>query len=305
MEQLTSIMLGYLVKQHGITEDAAAELLFESSEGEVDRTKPNKDALQALLQLDQDRVTKLKDGVDTSEVFKQGYDKARSEVLGKAEKKLAKKYGIEDDSLKLDMLVETIVAAATPDDNQLEDDKVKTHPLYLELERNAASEIETLKTTYEDKIKGMETTYAKTETMRGVSSEVLSLFDGLKPVLSSDTVRAGNQRADFAKRFESYDFEKQEDGSYLILQGGKRLEDGHGHPLTLDALVRQEASRTYDFQVQDKKEGTGNGGQTGGSGASAVNVPSSEDEYNEAIFNAKTAEERVAITQAYEASTGS
>lgn len=304
MEQLTSIMLGYIATQYGITEDAAAELLFESSESDAEKQTLKTGALDALLSLDQERVTTLKDSVDTTESFKNGYDKARKEVLAKEEKKLAKQYGIEDTSLKLDKLVASIVAKSTPEGDDLED-KVKTHPLYLELERNSATSLDEAKTAYETKITELEAGHAKKETMRTVSGEILSLFDGLNPILSSDTTRAGNQRTDFAQKFEKYDFELQEDKTYLVTSEGKRIEDGHGHPISLSGLVEREAGRYFDFKAQSEKEGTGNGSQAGGSGSGAIEVPADEAAYNEAVFSATTAEERAAITEAYEAASGS
>ena len=306
MEQLSSILLGYIAKQYGISEDAAAELLFEKSEeGGVDKTKPLANALEVLVNKDQERVTTIKSSVDTSDAFTQGYNKATSEVLEKTEKRLAKKHGIEYKNQKLGDLIKTIIESNKTDGNEgdLTDDKVKTHPLYLALERSKTEEINNLTTAHEKAIQDLETGYAKEKTMQTVSSDILGLFDELKPVLSQDQTRAQNQRNEFAKRFGHLDFEKQSDGSWLITQEGKRLEDSHGNPLGLKSLVRNEASKIYDFKVQDERQSTGNAGSGSGTGSN-VNVPSSEEEYNNAIFEATTAEEREAITKAYEANGG-
>lgn len=306
---LETILLKYLAKQHGITEEQAAELLYQQSEdGEgLDKTKLKEDALQGLLSKDQERVTALKGTVDKTAVFDEAYAKAKKEVLAKEEKKLAKKYGIEEDNLKLDKLVDSIVnkqVEAAAADGELTDDKVKTHPTYLALERSKTEDIESLTTKHEAEVKKIQDGYARTEALTTVKGKVLTYFDDLKPVLSKDGAKAANQRQVFANMFEAYEYQTEEgQDEPLVLKDGKRLEDAHGNPISLKALVQNTAEQYYDFAVQDPKGNAGNGGGAGGSGG-GISVPKNEDEYNTAIFNANSPEERMAIADAWEASQG-
>ena len=302
---IKEILLGYLAKQLGITEDAAAELLYQKSEDDENKEVLKDNALQLLLEKDKERVAAIKStAVDKTKVYDEAYADAKKKVLAKAEKSLAKKYGIEGEEFKLDTLVADIIAKETEglkSEGELTEDAVKKHPAYLALERNRNEEINRLNTEHEDEVKKIRADYAKTETLGEVKGKVLTIFDGLKPVLSKDATKAANQRTDFAERFANYDYEKQQDGSYLVLDAeGKRIEDGHGNPISLDKLVERDAGRYYDFAVQDPKGSAGNGDGSGNGDGGKVTVPTSEDEYNMAIINATTAEEREAITAAYE-----
>lgn len=300
-----NILLAFLAKQFGMTEDAAADLLYTKSEEDDTKSVLKKDALNDLLAKDAERVKKLKTvATDKTAIYDEAYADAKKKVLAKAEKSLAKKYGIEGENFKLDTLVQDIVTKQTEGlkGDKLDEDAVKKHPTYLALERAKTEEAETLKTQHEEAVKKIQTEYARTETLGNVKGKVLSLFDGLKPVLSKDATRAVNQRTDFADRFGNYNYEKDGD-RYLVLDAeGKRMEDAHGNPVYLDKFVQNEAAKLYDFQVQNPKGSAGNGDGSTGGGSGTTNIPKSEDEYNMAILEATTTEERETITAAYEAS---
>lgn len=298
------ILLSFLAKQYGMTEEAAAELLYTKSEDDDTKTVLKENALQDLLAKDTERVKTLKsNALDKTAIYDEAFNDAKKKVLGKAEKALARKYGIEGDDFKLNSLVEDIVAKETEGlkgDNTITEDTVKKHPTYLALERTKVEEIERLTNTHQDEVKKIQADYIKTETLGTVKGKVLSFFDGLKPVLSKDSNRAANQRTDFASRFDSFNYERDGD-KFLMLDGeGKRMEDAHGNPIYLDKFVEAEASKLYDFQVQSPKGGAGNGDGSGGNGGSKVTVPTNEDEYYMAIINATSSEEREAITAAYD-----
>lgn len=300
---IKEILLKLVAKQNGISEDAAAELLYQKSEDDDTVMVLKKDALKTLLEKDKDRVAKLKTTeVDKTKIYDEAYADAKKEILPKAEAKLAKKYGIEGDSFKLDKLVADIVSKETEglQGDKLDENAVKKHPLYLTLERESKEAIESLTATHEEALNKVKSDYTRTETVTDVKGKVLSFFDKLNPVLSSDAKKAVNQREDFATSFSNkYNYEKQEDGSYLVLEGDKRVEDEHGTVLTLDKLVERDASRTFDFAVQNPKGGAGNEDGSGKGGK--IDIPESEDAYNDAILEANTPEERAEITAAYEA----
>lgn len=302
---INEILLGYLAKQYGITEDAAAELLYQTSEDDKDKKVLKKDALQILLDKDKERVDNLKTtAVDKTKIYDDAYADAKKKILAKAEKALAKKYGIEGEEFKLETLVADIIAKETEGlkGDKLDENAVKKHPVYLALERERNEEVERLTNDHTAEVEKIRADYARTEVLGDVKGKVLTIFDGLKPVLSKDATRAANQRSDFADRFANYSYEKQDDGSYLVLDSdNKRIEDGHGNPISLDKLVERDAAKYYDFAVQSPKGGAGNGDGSGNGDGGKVVVPTSEDEYNMAIINASTAEEREAITAAYEA----
>ena len=303
MEEFIKLLLGYVTKQYNITDEQAAELLYKKSDdGKLDKTKLKDDALKGLLAKDKERVTALKGKeVDETALFDKAYDKALAKVNTKLEKQLVKDYGVEIGDRKLPELLKHVIetkSTSKKGDKELTDDDVKKHPVYLSLEKAKAKEVADLTEGHTKEIDTLKATHAKGETLSGVKKQVATAFTKLKPVLSKDATKAANQVARFSNQFDSYDYEKQTDGSYLVLKDGKRLEDGHGNPITLDKLVSEKAEAEYDFEAQGEKESAGNEG----GGGDATKVPTNEAEFTDAIFNATTDEERMKITDAYEAS---
>lgn len=294
------IMLAYYAIQHGITEDAAAELLCEPSEdgNGVDRTKLKSDALGVLKTQDKVRVDKIKGSVDKTKIFNDAHAKAVKEERGKVEKLLAEKFELSRE-LELTELVDQIAAIKAPAGGELTEENVKKHPAFTTMEKTKTKEIEKLKTEYEAKLKDVETAQSKAKITKTALEIIGGYFDDLKPVLPADATKAANQRKKFLKEFENYTYEPIDgsDKDFLIIgPDGKRLEDGHNNPLSLKAFTQREAEPVFEFAVQDDKGGPGNGGKAG---KGAVKVPTNEEEYNDAIFNATTAEERAAIADAY------
>lgn len=306
MESLITILLGLLKTQFNISEEQAAELVFPKSEDDdtkLDRSKVKDGVLEALLSRDAERVTALKgEKVDKTAIYNTAYADAKKNVLPKEEKKLAEKYGIELGKKKLPELVESIVSGQLEAAKvEVNDDTVKKHPLFLKLERSKATEIEALTSKYEEALKGVETQYKRKEQLTTIKDVGAGYFTGLNPILSSDATKANNQTKRFLKQLEQFDYQEDGENHILLDSEGKRLEDAHGHPITLKQKVQELASAEFDFKVQDNKGGGGNKNKPG----SGVNVPSSKEEYNKAIFEAKTVEQRATITAAYEAAGGS
>lgn len=301
-DKFKNIVLGYLSKTLGISEDEAAELLFTKSED--DKLEIKDDALKTLLAKDKDRVTTIKTAAagNKTEIYDEAYADAKKKVLAKEEKKLAKKYGIEGDDFKLDTLVADIIAKETESGGggkELTEDRIKKSSTYLALERAKKEELDALKNTHLEEVKTIRADYLRTETVGKVKKSVLSYFDELNPILSGDPTKANNQRENFATRFtNNYNYELQENGEPLVLdKEGKRVEDGHGNAKSLKDLVKEDANLYYDFKVQDPKGGAGNkNGDRGGS----IDVPKDKDAYTEAMLNAKTADERATIKAAYD-----
>ena len=295
------LLLKLIATQQGISEEAAAELLFTKSE-EDGKLTVKEDALKTLLASDAKRVEDLKSVAtdDKTKIYDKAFAEAKKDVLTKEEKALAEKYGIEGTNFKLHDLVETIVTKQTEglkgDLNN--EDAIKKSPTYLTLERAMKEEKEALEAAHAKEVEGIQANYSRTELVTDVKSRVLGYFDNLNPVLSKKN--AAYQREDFANRFDKYNYERDGDKFLMLGEDGKRMEDKHGHPVYLEKFVSEEAGKLYDFAKQSPKGGAGNGGDGGGSGGNNFKVPTNEDEFNTAIFNATSDAEIDAITAAYE-----
>ena len=107
---MKDIFLGFLSKSLNIDNEQLADLLYKKSDDGTLTDDVNENALQTLLQLDAERVQKLKP--NTKEYFDNGYKKGQSEVASQWEKRLREKFGIDPDGqLQGDALTDAIKAA--------------------------------------------------------------------------------------------------------------------------------------------------------------------------------------------------
>jgi len=308
MKGLDLLMLKFLAKTLGITEKAAAALLFkpnaEDSTKLTDELQDN--ALENLLAQDAERVNIIKaaGGGDEGAKFTEGYNKGKAETLTKFEKDLRTKYAIEDKDVKGVALIEAIVQGASKENGggKLNDDDVKKHPLFRSLETQMQEAIAAKDTEYTTKITDIESNYKRNETVAQVKARAQQLLTSKKPILPKNAVAAENQIKAFLSQFDEYEYEVTGDQILLMDKTTKkRLEDKHSHALKFEDVVNDKASAFFEFQVQGAKGAPGN--ENGGSGT--IVAPSNDAEYKKAIFNAKTADERKAVHEAYTAGQGS
>lgn len=232
--------------------DKLAEILYKKADDGTITDEIREEALDALKGLDKDRIGKIKP--DTKQIFDNGYKKAQAEISEDWEMRIREKAGITDDLTGDDLIAAALEKVAKP---KLDDDKVKTHPLYLALEKKAIAELEAAKVEGQ---KALETFKAEQQTVSRRSSAKSLAKDmllGMKPVLEDDQTIADTRIADFLREFEELDYEEMEDKKLLPIKDGKRLENEHAHPVDFETLVKQKAARRFKFQVQDPK---GNGG---------------------------------------------
>lgn len=292
---MKDLLIGFLSKTLNMDADRIADILYKKADDGKPTEEMATDALDKLLAADVERVNKLKSSTDTETPFNNGYKKAQKEVAEQWEKKVRELFDLQSDAQGDKLLTEAKQKAANV---KLDEDKIKLSPVYLALEEKLKTESTKLKETYETQLAEMKSQFERKEVLGSVTKTALEVFDTLKPVLSQNPTVAAQQRADFARLLESYEFE-QVDGKYLPKKDGKRLEDGHGNIIPLELLVKQEASRRFDFAVQDPKGSAGNANGNAGN-ATAVKVPRSQEEFGKMMWNANTPEERAAIQTAWE-----
>jgi hypothetical protein len=295
------MLLDFVAKAYGMTEAAAAELLtIKSEEGAL--TLKN-EALNALLEQDKKRIEKLKSDVDKTQIFDDAFAKATDKINGKIEKKLVEKFGIKTDGKQLS-IDEIIVAIAEKkaEKGDLTEDIVKAHPTYIAMENAKANELNAVKSEFETKLKEIEKTERQKSVFSSVEKAALKHFNALNPVLSTDQVKAENQRKRFLQDFKDYEFEPIEGAAddFVIIKNGKRLENAHAQRITLADLVKQNAETQFDFAKQTEKQNAGVVDKAG----NPLKVPTNKDEFEDAIFAAKTAEERTQIRETYIAAGG-
>ena len=220
-----------------------------------------------FLDKDKERVETL--GLKGKDKFEQGYSKAKKETLAGFEKEVKEAFGIDDDDLIGIDLVKKVVELnskkISSDPSKLTDEQLHKHPSVIALlskkEQDFIKRETELKTTFEDYKK----TFERKETFNDVSKKALSIFNSMNPILSEDANKAENQRKDFIAKLQGYDFQKDGE-NYIPLKEGKRLEDAHGHGVSFDAFVKNNANLYYDFKKADDRSTPPAGGGSGGGG---------------------------------------
>ena len=298
---MKELITAFLAKTLNMAPESVAELLYKKSDDGATLTEEiQEDALNALLKLDSERVGKLKP--DTKTLFDNGYKKAQAEVSEKWEKMIREKFGIEADVTGEDLVMTAHQMASKPPKQA--DDQVKAHPLYLQLEKKYQSDLEAAKAEGQKALEEFKTGVERRNRLSAVQQEARKYLLSRKPVLSSDATKQENQIGLFLQQFESYDFEPREDGGFLPMKDGKRIENEHGHPVDLKTLADKVADSYFDFQVQDAKGNGGNGNPPGGAGTGSGKAPASEEELWRAYNAAQTQEEKNAVMTAYEKAHG-
>lgn len=265
------LLTGVLTKTLNKSPEEISELLYEKTD-DSDEVTLKEGALDLVLDLDQQRVERLKTSTKPNkDDLKSVRDRTIKETMEDFEKKVKAKYGIQSSLLGLDLVQEIIDQVSECD---ISDEKVKSHPLYLELESLKSKEdFEALQTEFND----FKLNQDRIARFSQVKSNVLSIFSKLNPIESQNTRVAQNRRNDLLKKFDPFDFELKEDGNHLILRDGNRVEDKHGNPVKFDDFVKDVVSDNYDLAKGDPKGSSGNEGAAGAGGD--VTIPKDEKEY--------------------------
>lgn len=295
MSKEKELLSAFLSKTLNLDESGVASLYNE------DGTELKSGALETLLKHDVERVGKLKP--DTKKIFDDGYKKAQSEALTKIEKDFQDKTGFKSDKKGVELFIE--YSAQKHEGGEITEDAIKKHPLYINTVEKLSSEKEAAVQSVQGEFDKFKSELKNKETFSSVASKAMDLFNGLKPILSSDAAKAKHQMEDFVSKLKGYEYEIQGD-KVIVLKDGKVLEDDHGNRIPFDKIVKETANKYYDFHVTDPKSSPGNGkaGSEGATPKLEIVVPKTEQEYAAAIADTtKTLEERGAIKEAYQKAT--
>ena len=275
--EIQKILTGVLAKTLNLGDGEIAELI-KDGEGVKES-----DIIQKILDLDVQRVEKIKTSVDGKEKFQEGYKKGKEESLSKLEKQIKEKYGIQSDKLGVELVEEVISEKSKP--VETDEETVKRSKTYQDLETRLKNELKTQKETYEQQIADINSQTQREKTLSVANKKALEIFAGLEPVLPTSKQVADNQIGWFLKSMEEYDFDVQDD-RIVVMKDGKVLQDGHGNSRTFDEIVKDKAGKFFEFK---KNNGSGNDG--GGGNPPAGNP----DGYPDGIQKPKNLEELTAI----------
>lgn len=300
---MKDVFLGFLAQTLNKPVEEISQLLYKKGEDGSLTDELVDNAAELLKGLDVERVKTLRATADNKKALedqrKRGYKEAREEL----EAEIKKAYNLESDKIGLELVREAVATEAKSD---LPDDKVKRHPLYLDLEKRLNTEVSKLTEQHKAEREELEQGYARKFTLANVKQRALMELEKLNPVLPENASIAANYKRLYADAFEQFNYEQQEDGSFLVVKGDKRLEDDHGNPVSFEKLVKNTASDFFTFKEQSAKGSAGNKNGSSGSGDStgSIDIPTDADEAWEKYQNAKTPEERQAIAKAIKETWG-
>lgn len=283
-----------MTKTTGLSESELREKIYDG-ENLLDN------ASEILINLDADRVSAIKTSVekniDKTKLFDDAYNKATLKEREKFEKKFKEATGFESDKQGLELV--QAWGETLKEGTQITDDDIKKHPKYLELERGLSGNHKEVLATLQKDFDTYKRTVERDATMSGVLDKIETVFMSLNPVLSSDPIKAKNQKDLFFEQFKNYEY-GEADGKHFLMEDGKRKEDEHGHAIYLDTLVSNLTNQFFDVKVQDQRDNAGNQRQS----STTTTAPKTEAEYNKAVANATSDKEVVELGAAWKAEQG-
>jgi len=230
MSKEKELLSAFLSKTLNLDEAGVASLYNE------DGLELKTDALETLLKLDVERVGKLKP--DTKKLLDDGYKKAQSEILTKIEKEFKDKTGFNSDKKGVELFVE--YAAQKQEGSEITEDVVKKHPVFINAIEKISSEKDAAVNAVQSDFDKFKSELKNKETFSSVASKAMDLFNGLKPILSSDAVKAKHQMEDFVSKLKGYEYEIQGD-KVIVLKDGKVLEDDHGNRIPFEKNYQRDS----------------------------------------------------------------
>lgn len=300
---MKELLLAFVGKTLNIPAEEVATLLFDKvDESEVIKAS----ALESLLEKDKGRIQKFVE--DRQTYFNNGYKKAQGEALSKFEKEIKDKFEVTEDKQGLDLIESILSSKLKSQGGELDDEKIKRSPLYLSTIERLNKEKEEAIKAESNKLNELQTRIQKESTFKTISERAIDFIKELNPILPEGKTPEGKSKAEIQiskllKELGSeYDFEIKEN-KLLVIKDGKVLEDPHGNMIDFKEIVKNKASEVWDFKQGENRQGTGNSndrgeGGNGGKGYTGQK-PKTQDEYVKFIQDAKTPEERIAITNVW------
>ncbi len=180
---------------------------------------------------------------------------------------------------------EQIEAKAKPSD--LEDDKVKSHKLYLQLEKETNAKVIAKEKEWTEKWNARDTQDQRNSTLSKVKQRAEELKSVLKPVLPEDEKLAKSQLRLLDLDINAVEYETEDDGSILIKgKDGKRLEKANGHPMSIDEYLEEAIRNNFPIQVSDPKGSAGDPtkGTIPPKGAVKLDKPANRKAYADKLY---------------------
>jgi len=314
-EELKALLFGLLRVQTKKTDAELQQLLFEG-EGEDEKLKA--DSLSTLKGIDAQRVSTLKMDDEAlkklkGDEFNKGYQKAQGETMSKLEKEAKQKYGFESEKQGLELFIDLIdneKSKASGKEGEITDDQVQSHPMFVKLKSDHKVEIDTVKTDMQKKIDDQVAEYQTKEMFGEIESLARGHWKEQNAVFSENATIANNTQKVILDRLGAFKYQKNGDTYVPLDSEGKVIDNGHGHPVTLEEHIRKHTSDFATYQKVKQRSSTGNDDVNDDPPKKTATaykgpIPKNDDEFITMMEKAETPEDRIAINNAYQESKSS
>lgn len=292
------ILNGVLSKAYKFDDGKIAELFKDGENEEISEA----DVISKILNVDVDRVEKIKQSVDGKEKFQQGYAKAKSEVLETFESDLKSKFNLETSHTGIDLVNEIVEKTSKPN-SEITEDAIRRSKIYLDLENRAKNEIKELKTQHQQEVDNIKSVYEGEKIFSSVNKNAIQILNELNPVLPTNKAVAENQISAFMNQFKDFNFDIQDDRIVVLDKDKKVVVDQHGNTKLFEDIVKEKASTFFEFTANNGGSGSGNGGNgtPNPAGGANVQVPKTMDDFiNIMNDNSIDGTEKLKIAEAFE-----
>ena len=287
MSNEKEILHGLLTQAYGLNEEGVSSLYNE------DKSELKPDALDHLLNIDKERIAKIKP--DEKKIREEAYGRATREVMTNYEKQIREKYGVTSDKQGIE-LIEDLVAEFRKDGDGsgMTDDQIKKSKLFLDYTEKHRLEKQGVIDDYEGRLSKLKSEVDERESWYQAKDGALKLLDSLKPILPEgkedvwkqiflDSVRKVNRVV--------------RDGSLVLLDDeGNDLQDGHGHRISFDQKVKEIADGIFTYQ---KGEDRGTPAYKANPGGTTKFTFTSEQDYLKQDAEEKDPQVRIAMGAAF------
>lgn len=278
-----NILEAFLSKTLNLGGEAISEAF--NSEGELTD-------LSIAIEADANRVTKFK--TEKQNEFNKGLEKGASKI----EKAIKEKYSIESDLIGVDLL-DHVIELQTADLNEkltkksAKDDDFEKHPKYLQFKQDHEKQLKAKEQEWEGKLKEKESEWVRKENLSKVSKLAFTELE-TGYILPENPERANALKEVLQREIESGNYSFDEDGNPVLLdKEDKPLEDKHGKLIQFKEHINSLAGKYFDKRVAQQRGNAGNQNQQ----SQQTGVFKSQDEFLDAMRNAKTPEEQSAVYQ--------
>ena len=295
------ILFDYLAKTLGKSSEDIAAIVYKA----VDGTLTEEISESALHDLEELHASHL--NTAPADKLKAEYDRGHQtgtfDAKSKIQARIKKIHGIE--AKDADTAIDLLAVKAANDAGS--EDKVKTHPIYLNAISALEAQLETERAESAAKIEQVTTAAAREQRFAQEEPNFEVWLKEVGAVLPANPAAAATLKRLFKEQVKQFDIDRQETGTYLKKADGTLEKDKHGNPVKLETYVKTKAAEYFDIQKQEARQSPGNDGP----GSPPVTpewrkgkMPSNNDELNEAIA-ALPANEAAELYNAYKAAAQS